>query len=288
MPQPPMQPYGVAPQPVQQPGQNFAPQPQTQPPAAPPVPAALVPQILQPQPQYPPQNSLLVSNSAIAQEFERHTRFLSTLGNIDKAFRLEVVVLLPNGKQVTLEKRYTQADQGSDMNVVSKGLVHLLGLELRSLDEVGFRGLSILVADHRERLLHHYVWLRVSVEGIVRDIRCFVAPDIPHSTETGHVEYLSLILGVPWLYSVDAVIAIKQSKVMVGDVSVGEQVREVVGPELVFCKDHNLLMYPKSVIELGKVEELESDGDDDDSSSSSESDEGDDISDVEDPPQHFL
>lgn len=28
----------------------------------------------------------------------------------------------------------------------------------------------------------------------------------------------------------------------------GEEVREVVGPETVFCKDHNLIMYPKSAM----------------------------------------
>lgn len=65
---------------------------------------------------------------------------------------------------------------------------------------------------------------------------------------------------------------------MVGDSSVGEPVREVIGPELEFCKDHNLLMYPKSVMNSAS-KPVENDDDDSDTSDSSES--GDEISDVE-------
>jgi len=68
---------------------------------------------------------------------------------------------------------------------------------------------------------------------------------------------------------------------MIGDVSVGEEVREVVGPELVFCKDHNLLMYPKSVMTTtSKVVEI----DDDDSDSSDSFESEDELSDINDDP----
>ncbi len=97
-------------------------------------------------------------------------------------------------------------------------------------------------------------------------------------SESGETEYLSLILGIPWLYSVNVMISIRESKIMVGDSSVGEPVREVIGPELEFCKDHNLLMYPKSVMNSAS-KPVENDDDDSDTSDSSES--GDEISDVE-------
>ena len=42
--------------------------------------------------------------------------------------------------------------------------------------------------------------------------------------------------------------SIWHSKIKVGDPSIGETIREVVGPELVDCHDHNLLMYPKDVL----------------------------------------
>ena len=45
---------------------------------------------------------------------------------------------------VALEKKLTQADQGSDVNSISVGLTRKLGLVLRSLEEVGVKkGLSM-------------------------------------------------------------------------------------------------------------------------------------------------
>ena len=217
---------------------------------------------------------------------DRHTRFLSTLVGHDKAFRINATIMKSDGTAVKVDKKFVQADQGSDMNVVSIGLAKHLGLELRALEEVGFRGLSMRCADYRESTLKHWVWLRVAVEGIVRDVRCFVAPEIPHPTETGSIEYLSLILGLPWLFAVDAVIAIRQSKISVGDVKVGEVPRDIVGPELVFCKDHNLLMYPKSVmVEAGQVGGDQSDSESEGSESDDEGE--DDLSDVDEPVQPF-
>ena len=128
-------------------------------------------------------------------------------------------------------------------------------------------------------MLHQWVWLRIVVEQIIRDIRCFMTPEIHHTTATGKTEHLSLILGLPWLYSVDAFISIRKSKIMVGDTSVGETVREVVGPKLMFCKDHNLLMYPKSIMAVPGLEKV----DDTDGDSSDSSDSEDNISDVDDP-----
>ena len=200
---------------------------------------------------------------------------------VDKAFRVLCSIQKPDGTEVQLDKRYVQADQGSDMNVISAGLVRHLHLDLHSLAEVGFKGLSMRTADHRDTVLHHWVWLRVIVEGIIREIRCFMAPEVTSITSTGETEYLSLILGLPWLYSVDALISIRQSTIMVDDASIGETVRGAVDPELVFYKDHNLLMYPKSVMTVPeKAEDVES-------SNSESSDSEDDLSNVEDPRQSF-
>lgn len=69
---------------------------------------------------------------------------------------------------------------------------------------------------------------------------------------------------------------------MVGDASTGEQVRAVTGPELVFCKDHNLLMYPKSAMPAAKALEA-----DESSSDESSSDESDDVEDIDDPMPPF-
>lgn len=116
---------------------------------------------------------------------------------IEKAFRVDCTVFKPDGTTATIDKEHTQADQGSDMNVISAGLARRLSLQLNPLDEVGFKGLSMRTADHRETVLLYWVWLRLAVEGIMRDIRCFVAPELPHTTATGDTEYLSLILDIP-------------------------------------------------------------------------------------------
>ena len=46
----------------------------------------------------------------------------------------------------------------------------------------------------------------------------------------------------------DVKILIRYFSLIIGDVSLGEEVREVVGPEMVFCKDYNLVMYFKAAL----------------------------------------
>ena len=219
---------------------------------------------------------------------DKHTKFLSTLMGLEKAFRVPSVVRKPDGTEVKIEKSQNQTDQGSDMNVISQGMVNYLKLPMQLLSDLGFKGLTMRTADHRETELIYWVWLMIAVEGIWRNIRCFVAPEIASVAESGKSEYISLILGIPWLHSVDAHISIRQSAIFIGDRSIGEEVRSIVGPEMVFCKDHNLLMYPKSAmvstdariaakqraLPQAIVEEIEEE--------SSESSESDDLSEIED------
>ena len=110
------------------------------------------------------------------------TRFLSTMVRHDKAFRISGEVTQADGAVVKLDKKYTQADQGADMSFISTGLAIALKLTFHSLAEVG---LSMRTADHRETILHHWVWLHLSVVEIKRDVRRLVAPEIPSTTSTG-------------------------------------------------------------------------------------------------------
>ncbi|SLM37975.1 Ribonuclease H-like domain [Lasallia pustulata] len=153
---------------------------------------------------------------------------------------------MSNRKKKVLGRSQVQADQGSDMNVISTAMARQLGLTFHSLSDVGFAGLTMKTADHRETQLHHWVYLELGVEAIWRQIRCFVAPELQFPVQG--LDHLSLLLGIPWLYSVNAIIGIRGSKIEIGDPLQGEAVREVVGPELVFSQDHNLLMYPKAIL----------------------------------------
>ena len=125
---------------------------------------------------------------------DAHTRFLQTLVGVEKAFRIPAVVR-SQGQELALKRRHTQADQGSELNVISSAMVRQLGLKMKSLSKIGFHGMSMTTADHKEHMLLHWVLLDVGVQGIWRKIRCFIGPDL--SMISGHSEHLSLLLGIP-------------------------------------------------------------------------------------------
>jgi len=175
--------------------------------------------------------------AAIPPSEDYHTRFLSSLVGVEKSFRIPAVLEV-NGEKVILEKRVVQADQGSDMNIIHPKLVQRLGLEINPLEAVGFKGLCMTTADHKDTPLTGWTIVNVGVEDIWRTIRCFVGPD-------SHNPQVELLLGLPWLYSVDAHISIRDSKITVGDRSLGENPRDVIGPELIYSPAHYLLVYPK-------------------------------------------
>jgi hypothetical protein len=59
-----------------------------------------------------------------------------------------------------------QADQGSEINVISRQLVQGLGMTSFPLKEVGFGSLHILTADGRHTLVTDFVAIKVLYEGI--------------------------------------------------------------------------------------------------------------------------
>lgn len=213
---------------------------------------------------------------------DKHTRIVSSLPKTEKAFRIPCSIRLSD-KIIGLERHQTQANQGSDLNVISMGLAQKLNLELLSLDHVGFRGLTMRTADHKDTPLELWVWLEVGVQQLWRKIRCFVSPSVINPLYSIATKPLSLLLGIPWLYSVNAQISIRSSTIEIGDPSLGEEVRNVVRPELVFCQDHNLLMYPQKYMPQ-TIPHSPEPADDSDSLEISSSDESEDeLSDVEDP-----
>ena len=176
---------------------------------------------------------------------DRHTRIISSLLKTENAFRIPCLIRLSD-RIIGLERYQTQADQGSDLNVISMELAQKLNLELLSLDLVGFRGLTMRTADHKYTSLQFWVWLEVGVQQLWRKIRCFVSPSVINPLSSIGTEPLSLLLGIPWLYSVNARISIRSSTIEIGDPSLGEEVQNVVRPELDFCKDHSEVHAPDS------------------------------------------
>lgn len=63
---------------------------------------------------------------------ERHTPSLSSLVGVNKAFHVPSTVRKLDGSEVQNKKSQTQADLGSDMNLISLGMVRFLGLTTHS------------------------------------------------------------------------------------------------------------------------------------------------------------
>ena len=113
------------------------------------------------------------------------------------------------------------------MNVISFGMLQLMKVPLKRLDQVGFEGLSMKTADHRQTLLYNWMEFEFESEGVTRNIKCFVATRLSLSNDLD--EHVGLILGIPWLYSVDAHIAIRGSSITIGDRTLGETPRTIQG-----------------------------------------------------------
>jgi hypothetical protein len=71
------------------------------------------------QPMQPQQNHLPTQSSQSTigavysigvQDSEKHTKFSSSVGGVDKAFRILCIIIKPDGSVVVLEKKLTQAD----------------------------------------------------------------------------------------------------------------------------------------------------------------------------------
>jgi hypothetical protein len=84
----------------------------------------------------------------------------------------------------------------------------------------------------------------------------------------------------------NVVIFIRKFKIMIEDSSVRETAREMIDSKLVFCKDHNLLMYSKSIMIISRNLEHSEESDEFDSDKNS-SDSENEISDVKDSASSF-
>lgn len=71
-------------------------------------------------------------------------------------------------------------------------------------------------------------------------------------------EYLSFILSISWLWTINVIIALQNFKIMIEDFSFNENIRKMIESKLFFCNDHNFLMYSKSIMTVSRaiVEEV--------------------------------
>ena len=159
----------------------------------------------------------------------------------EPAFRLDhVSVRVPNSDNAKSKDRIlsdviVQADQGSDFNFISKELVTKMGLTVQMIfcDHIhGESGWVVMrTIDGTETCLSEYVNINIGVSGIWRDIQCFLLPKAKSSQTRTVVreDMVQLLLGIPWLFDVNAVIHVKDSKIQIGDTSRGENVQLLNG-----------------------------------------------------------
>src|SRR5271168_1677085 len=108
-----------------------------------------------------------------------------------------------------------------------------------TLKSKGFTGLTMNTADGNSSHLDSYVTFKMRVLGIWRVVHAVIRP-------TDHDKGdLSLLLGLPWLYDVDAKIGIKESIVVIGDQKKDEKSVELRGPLFVPSQQHKLMQHPK-------------------------------------------
>ncbi|MCJ1396664.1 hypothetical protein MMC18_009556 [Xylographa bjoerkii] len=176
-----------------------------------------------------------------------------------RAFGLPLKVWKENGSpKYKVPRDDAIADQGSDINLIYLELRKFLGLELRPLEELGLPKFRMTLANGAVQELRHWVHLYISIAGIDRVVWAFAC------TTSG--TNMALLLGVPFLSSVDAKIRVRDEIIEVGDVTRGEAVMEVSTPQ---CA----LLTPKIEVEEDQEDETEdeetdeSEGTDEDSGS---------------------
>jgi hypothetical protein len=163
----------------------------------------------------------------------------------EKAFRVPAVVVKTQRsgdviRQISLPAGTVQADQGSELNLISIGLVKAMHYKPLSLSSKGFSGLAMNTADGSSSALTHFVTFWLSVLGIWRKANAFIHP---YDREAAPKD-LHLLLGLPWLESVDAKIGVRDCRIEIGDTKRGEKVVVVQGPKFVPSLQHSLVLYP--------------------------------------------
>lgn len=198
--------------------------------------------------QFQSQNQFIQETmQAFSVKVKHHTWFLSTMIDKNKAFRILCFIQKSDESIVHLNKFYVQANQRSNMNVILTELIKYLSLQSHSLNEIKFAELSMCTANHHETVLHDWIWLDIDVKEVWRKIWCFITSKLI-TKNNDKQEYLNLILEISWLWIMNVIIVIQNSKIMIKNLSFNENIHKIVESELFFCKNHNLLMYFKLIV----------------------------------------
>lgn len=155
-----------------------------------------------------------------------------------KAYQLPANIVCKNEDgtevDVSMFMHEVTADQGSDINLITQGMVDQFGIQVHNLRQDGLTTVTMNTADGNEIPLRAWCRFRISVEGIEREVQAFVA-DGTH--ETVHA-----LLGLPWLYDVAALFDIRQSTLTIGDPAHDGERIVMEGPLFMWGPSHKLVL----------------------------------------------
>lgn len=143
-----------------------------------------------------------------------------------RAFGLPAIIWKDGDeRQITIPRDEVLGDQGSDINLIYPGLREFLGLELRPLSEIGLPSFRMRLANGSVHEMEHWAYFHLEVAGVKRAVWAFACPT--------QGKDLSLLLGLPWLDSVDAKFSIRDRVVEIGDADKEEDIVTLQAPKVV-------------------------------------------------------
>ncbi|KAI6250658.1 hypothetical protein HI914_00764 [Erysiphe necator] len=175
----------------------------------------------------PKVNSIAVDHEMRNNESSSLNNIISYINIKERAFCVPAVIRIrKDGKfvDVKLPPSVAQAETGSDMVVISYGLIKYLNLPMELLSENGFSGLTMNVANGTSSPLKYFTSFQINVLGISRHVEAFVRPWNSSNEQEFH-----LLLGLSWL--ANAKIYIWDSIIKIGDPNRSEKIVQIQGPE---------------------------------------------------------
>ena len=144
-------------------------------------------------------------------------------GSRDRAFGVPAIVWKDHrSTRIDVDRNLVMADQGSDVNLIYPDLVKTLGLKLLPIKLLNIKKMRMGLANGSHHDLTHWVKFHVAVGPVHRQVWSFVCPQ--------ESKGLSLLLGLPWLNSVNARIHVRDKEIFIGDHAKGEETVKMTVP----------------------------------------------------------
>ena len=128
------------------------------------------------------------------------------------------------------------------MNVISKSLWKQLKISRKRFSNIKFHKFIMRTVNFRNTFFKYWIEFLITISEIFRIIKCFVSFDV-FISESTRFDHYNLLLSVFWLFSVNAVIYIRESKIIIENSIQKELMKKIMKSKMIFCTEHILIMY---------------------------------------------